>query len=394
MKRKIAFDMVLNIVATAIPTFVLQLLILPMLAKYMDSDEYGILVTVLAVLNVVPATLGNSMNNIRLIAGGNISAGKAKNYNALLLIMAVLNVIVVGSLVSFYDQQISLTNLSLTLIVALLWMYRDYHLVAFRLNINYPYIMFSNLLLIPGYLVGWLLFQIDGRWQWIYIFGNLSALVFILTKSRLWCEPIETDVAFTRICGQTALLFTSNMLNRITTYADKMLILPILGGTTVSIYYVATLFGKVVSLVITPVSSVMLSYLARLKKKNDSVFWQAVLSSAVVCTIGYFVCLIISRPVLGWIYPQYVDDAMHYIAITTGTMVLTALITIVNPFVLKFYDMKWQVLINSFYVFVYIGLTLLLLTRLGLYGFCLGSLVAASVKLLFLMYTYARRSVK
>lgn len=386
--------MLLNIAATAVPTFMLQLLILPMLAKYMDGDEYGILVTILAVLNVIPATMGNSLNNIRLITDGEKAPRKTLNYNALLLIMAVLNVIIVGCLVQYYDREISMSGMVLTLIVALLWMYRDYHLVAFRLNINYLYIMFSNLLLIPGYFIGWLLFRMDGRWQWIYICGNITALVFILLKSQLWREPLGTDDAFPGICGQTALLFTSNTMNRVTTYADKMLILPILGGTTVSVYYVATLFGKIVSLAITPVSSVMLSYLAKLKKKNDSVFWQAFFSGTVICAIGYVFCLFISRPVLGWLYPQYVDDAMHYIAITTGTMVLTALITIVNPFVLKFFDMKWQVVINSLYVFIYVSLTMVLLGRLGLYGFCLGSLAAASVKLLFLIYTYAKKTAK
>ena len=50
-KRKVIFDMALNIVAAAIPTFVLQLLILPNLAKFMSDDNYGLLVTVLAFLN-------------------------------------------------------------------------------------------------------------------------------------------------------------------------------------------------------------------------------------------------------------------------------------------------------------------------------------------------------
>lgn len=55
MKKKIFFDMILNIVATSIPTVVLQLLILPSLSNYMDGNAYGLMVTILAVLNVVPS---------------------------------------------------------------------------------------------------------------------------------------------------------------------------------------------------------------------------------------------------------------------------------------------------------------------------------------------------
>ena len=61
-KKKIAIDMLLNIAANAIPVFALQLLILPSLSNYMGADAYGLLVTVLALLNVVSAAIGNALN--------------------------------------------------------------------------------------------------------------------------------------------------------------------------------------------------------------------------------------------------------------------------------------------------------------------------------------------
>ena len=169
-----------------------------------------------------------------------------------------------------------------------------------------------------------------------------------------------------------------------------MLIFPILGGATVSVYYAATLFGKVVSMVITPVSSVILSYLSKSRKKNDDTFKLAFISSSVVCVIGYFICVAICRPVLTLIYPKYVDAAMKYILVTTGTVVLTALVSIVNPFVLKYFDMKWQVAINGCYVVVYVALSLGLLKINGLMGFCIGSLIATAIKLLFMLIIYIK----
>lgn len=395
MKKKIAFDMLLNIMATAIPTFVLQLLILPALSRYMEADIYGLLVTILALLNVVPATLGNALNNIRLIfSKAEEPEEQAADYNVILLIMAGLNLVVVAAFSIFYERHISAVSLFLTLVVSVLWLYRDYHLVAFRLNINYIFIVVTNLIMVLGYLVGFLLFRSTGQWQFIYILGNLLALLFIFSKSALWREPLRISKNFWKISSQTGLLFTSNMLTRLTTYADKLLIFPILGGATVSVYYAATLFGKVVSMAITPISSVMLSYLSKVSKKNDSTFRLAFFSSAAVCIVGYFVCLAVSRPVLGWLYPQFVDGAMRYITITTGTMVLTALISIVNPFVLKFFDMKWQVAINSLYAALYIGLSLALLGNFGLYGFCVGTLIATAMKLLFMLFVFERSHVK
>ena len=390
-KKKIAMDMLLNIVATAIPTFVLQLLLLPKLAGHMSDDAYGLLVTILALLNVVPATMGNTLNNVRLIMGEKADSYAAvRNYNVLLLLMAGVNLLAVGFFSYYYEHSITLISLSLTLTVSVLWLLREYYLVAFRIRINYFHITISNIIMVLGYGVGYGVFLALGHWQFIYLFGHLFSLIYIFRKSELWREPLKVDRQFKPVSVQTTLLFLAGMLTRITTYADKMLVFPILGGAAVSVYYAATLFGKIVSMVITPVSGVMLSYLAKYERKNDSLFRLTLLVGSGLCIVGYASCVAISRPVLALLYPQFVDDAMQLIWLTTGTMVLTALISLLNPFVLKFFDMKWQIVINGIYALVYIGLSMSLLGVWGLKGFCVGALAATGMKLGFTLVIYRR----
>ncbi len=394
-KRKIAFDMLLNIVAAAIPTFVLQLLILPRLAGFYTDAQYGLLVTILAMLNIVPATMGNALNNVRLIEGEEEEKqSETSDYRVILWIMAAINLVAVAALSFYYEREISFLSLLLTLIVSVLWLLREYHIVAFRIKLNYVNITISNIIMVLGYGVGYGLFRMVGHWQLIYIFGHLLSLAFIFRRSDLWREPLRSSGKIKKIGWQTFLLAFSGVLLRITTYADKMLIFPVIGGAMVSVYYASTLFGKVISQIITPISSVMLSYLSKVRKKNDDVFRLAFLSSAAVCLVGYFACVAISRPMLCWLYPQFVDGAMQYIWITTGTAVLTALISIVNPFVLKFFDLKWQIAINCVYVAVYVGLSMALLGAKGLYGFCIGTLAATSLKLGFMLLIYYRSGGK
>ena len=388
-KKKIVIDIALNITATAIPVFVLQLIILPNLSKFMDSDKYGLLVTILALLNVIPATFGNSLNNIRLIYGNdNRTETQPADYNVLLLLLAIVNLIVVSAFAYYYDKEITPVSMILTLIISVLWLMREYHIVAFRIKLNYVYIVVNNLIMVAGYLLGYVLFRLYGRWQMIYILGQLSSLIFIFLKSELWREPFKISPDFGKITGQTALLISAGFLTRVTSYADKLLIFPILGGAMVSIYYASTLFGKIVSLTITPISAVMLSYLSKSKKKNDSSFRSALLLSACVCTVGYFVCLFISRPVLALLYPQFVDEAMKYIRVTTGTTVLVAMISIINPFVLNYFDMRWQMVINGTYVLIYVSFSLFLLGKFGMLGFCIGAFTATFLKLCFMLIIY------
>ena len=390
-KKKIIVDMGLNIVASAIPVFVLQLLVLPSLAGQMTDDKYGLLVTILSLLNMIPASLGNVLNNIRLIFNKDQTEVEKKNdYNAELLLMVLFNIVIVLVFSIYYAKTINVFDLILTVIVSILWLAREYYIVAFRLQINYIYITISNLIMIPGYAAGYALFLITNSWQYIYILGYVFSISFIFIKSDLWKEPFAITPKFKKITTQSALLFIANFFTRLTTYADKMLIYPILGGATVSIYYVATLFGKVVSMAITPVSSVLLSYLSKENSKNDRAFGIAFSCSSIVCVIGYIICVLISRPLLGLIYPQFVDEAMKYIFITTGTVVVTALISMINPFVLKFFDMKWQVAINALYALMYVSISLGLLHFWGLYGFCAGTLISAIVKMIFMLIVYLK----
>ena len=390
-KRKVVFDMALNIVATAIPTFVLQLLILPNLAKFMSDDNYGLLVTVLAFLNVMPSTMGNVLNNIRLLYNENyVETNNEGDFNILLAILEGVNFLSVTVFLFYYDSNLTLFTVLMTGITALLWLAREYFLVAFRLIINYRAILLCNVIMVGGYGIGYLLFLGTKVWQVIYISGLLCSLIYCFIRSRLWKEPFKITPLFKRTSTQGLLLLIAKILNRLLVYADKIIVFPVLGGALVSVYYAATVFGKVVSLMITPVNSVVLTYLAKAKKKTDSMLKSALLVGIAVCAVGYIVCVLISRPVLTILYPQYVDNAMHYIYLTTGTTVLYALISIVDPFIMKFFDMKWQIAINGGTVVVYLALGISLMILWGLMGFCVGALLTNVLKLLFMIFIYYR----
>lgn len=390
-KKKIIFDMFLNILAVSIPTFVLQLVILPSVSNYLPDERYGLLVTILSFLNVVPSTIGNVLNNIRLLFNNDyIENNEIGDFNLLALILAVIDVLLTIVFVLFYERSVSPFRLILVVLVSVLWLYREYYVVTFRLKIDYIKILICNFLRILGYFIGFLIFRQTLQWEWIYILGLLFSLLYCLIMGTLWKEPIKRTSLFKKTSTQGLMLVIAKVLNRSISYADKMLIYPILGGAVVSVYYAATIFGKVVSLMITPINSVALTYLAKVSTKKNSTFKSALMIGSCVCVLGYVACLLVSRPVLSILYPQYVDQAMKYIAITTCTTVLYALSSIVDPFIMKFFDMKWQIVINGSTVLVYLVICLTLLKFWGLMGFCIGALITNALKLLFMIFIYFR----
>ncbi len=392
-REKIIFDMLLNIVATAIPILFLQLILLPVLARDMSDAEYGLLLTIVALFDMAPAAMGNVLNNIRLLYQNDYSEKNLEgDFNILLLLLMAINVIIVGCITYSYDHKVTFLSFVLTILVSVLWLAKEYFIVAFRLKINYAAILFNNVLQAAGYAFGYLLFHFTGLWQFIYLTGSVFSIAYIFTHCTIWKERFQITPLFRATSRQGSLLLISNLLNRMLTYADRLLIYPILGGTAVSVYYAASVFGKVISLMITPVNSVVLTYLSKVKNRQDTMFKTALLMGTIACIFGYAFCILISRPILGILYPQYVSEAMRYLLLTTGTAVLYAMISIINPFILKFFNMKWQIIINGGTVIVYVVLCMGFVHFYGLFGFCCGTLITNFMKLIFMMIIYKRET--
>lgn len=379
MKKKMIFDMCLNIFASAAPVFFLQILILPNVARVYSENTYGIVITIISVFGVVSASFGNSLNNVRLIN----DFKKWKSYNLELLVWGILNVGLVSGLSILYSGKLNVRQVIMNAFIGLLWYLKEYYVVEFRIKLNYLHIVCSNLLLSAGYVVGFWLFLKTQIWQWIFICGYFLCDSFILFRTSFWKEKIYKDENFKELSFQTISLLIATVLYRIPTYADKMIAFPFLGAENVSLLYIATLIGKVVSMVISPISSVILSYLSKSREKNKRVFVTTLLVSIGVGVLGYLVCIGVSRPILEYLYPDYSDAVLRYIPITTATVIVTSLIAIIDPFIINYFNIRWQITINFVYVFIYFLIVFSLAKNYSIYGFCLGALITESVKFVF-----------
>lgn len=389
MKKKFFNDVLLNMGAAVIPMFALQFIILPQVAKHIGPDSYGLLISTIAVINLFVSSFGSVLNNSRLIHEKKYKTLNLQgDFKIFLIVFLVINIILLTAGLYVLDYNLSLLNYILVFLTASLLLVTTYGSVEFRIKLNFKNIILSSIALFTGYFIGYWIFKITNQWIWIYIFGYGLNLIYIYKKTTILSEKISFTPIFKTTLNATLLLLGSAFMASIGTYIDKILIYPLLGGTAVSIYYVATILGKTISLAIGPLTGVLLSYLAQMKNFSNKKFKRLVLLSFVLGFISYWLVIIVSRPLLTIIYPQYIEEALVYLPVTTISIILTLISSAVNPVLMNFSHAKWQFFINVFYIIIYIPLSIYLVSIYGLMGLCYGIMIATALRLLSIIIIY------
>lgn len=389
--KKIILDMILNIIAATIPVAVLQLIVYPITAKNIGGDEYGLMLTIYSVWIMISNSLGNVLNNVRLLWNGEYEEGEIKgDFNVLLIQWGFINAVVIGAVIVFYCDGFNLIHVGLGIVVSLLVIAKAYLEVGFRLILNYKSIVINNILQSVGFFIGAYITAATGSWESIFILGYLFSCIYCVVKTKLLNEPFCKTKMFKRVNKDSNKLIVATVISNMMTYADKLVLYPLMGGTAVSIYYTATILGKIVGMLTGPINSVVLSYISKWKSDNRNLITKILLLGIGLCIIGYVVTLVLSRPVLGMLFPQWIDEVMHYIPITTVNVLLLVLISMLSPFVLKFCDMKWQIVISGISVVIYFICALVLWNYFGLTGFCFGAMAGTFVKLIIMLCVYYR----
>lgn len=392
LRKKIISDSLINLMAAIVPLIALQLVVLPLMASEMTEEAYGFALTILSLLNICPSVLGNTLNNVRLINKKDYEKlGERGDFNSILLVCVLLNAAIVSVCSVAYGEPF---GFGVVMIVATstMWLAREFFVVAYLEKLQFKHVLVSNVVLTAGYFFGLFLLSSLGDWEWVYLAGNAFSLIYIMATTKIWREPGRITSLFKQTLTNYVQLVASGLIGRMISYADRLLLYPLLGGAAVSIYYVSTLFGKIVSVAVGPVSNVLLSHLSGTDVNNRKDFFTALAAGFAVCSLGCVGVIFACEPCLRLLYPQFVDSAMPYVAITTITAFVSALSSLLNPFVLRFSPMKYQILLNAATLFVYVVASLVLLSYFGLMGFCVGVLAATFLKLLLQIAIYVSSS--
>lgn len=389
MKKKVLIDSIINIFSSTMPLILLQLFIYPIVARDLGDQNYGVFITLVSLFTLFSQPFGSSLNNTRLLKDRIYKEkGYVGDFNVILFGSIFINIVVLAITLFFYIDNYNLKDIILIIFISISALMRLYLVVAFRIELNYIYIFLNNLYLVIGYFVGFVIFLFDGSWHFIFIFGYLFSLLFTIKNSSLLRERFKITPFFKSTLYQNFILFTSSLLQTSLSYADKLILFPLLGAKAVAIYYSATIVGKILSMGINPVSNVILSYLAKEKEVNKNNFFSILFFLFFFGSISYFICIWISEPLLRILYPAWYENSMELIYITTATAILNVIASVIHPFVLRYKHINWQLKIASLNFSTYILGSVILFKYYDIIGFCVGILISSLIRVLLMIKIY------
>jgi len=380
MKKKLINDLVFNIIATAIPIAVLQLVIYPSIGKRFGDEYYGLFISLISFVTLLAHPFSVSLNNARLLSKD--SANKINDFKLILVFILLINLvyIVIGSL--YYYNLTHMFFIALITIYSSLYIIYNYGIVAFRIKLNYKMIFFSNLILVIGYVAGYIVFLITGYWQLIFITGLFFSIIHVKLSTSIFSEKIVRTENFSISLKLVAILILSSFLKSSVNYLDKIVLLPLLGASAVTIYYTATFIGKMLSLALTPVSGVILTYLSRMREFPKRQFSRVLVIAVCVSVLAYFTLILISPYILKFFYPLWYEESLKLVNITVLTSIIASLSSLLNPLILKFKHKSYQISLNVIQFILMFLMAGVLFYFFGLVGYALGFLIGQFVSLI------------
>ena len=390
--KKIYIDMILNLMAAGLPLLVLQVIIYPLASRKMNADTYGLMIAIYSLMLLVNDSLGKSLNNIRLIRN-NEKDNKKGDYNLVLIVYVFISVIVTAAGVVYYSEAIDVLSIGLLLLASAFILVNAYTIVFYRIRLNYIAIVINAFFTTAGFLFGYYLYSMTDVWAWIFVCAQFSSFMYLTITTKLLKEPLKKTENFKQLVVDSSALSFSLLLSQGMSQVDKLLLFPLLGGATLSVYYTASLMGKLMSLATGPVNSVILSYLAGKDHMAKKTFKRYVIICFVTCLAMAIVILLISRPVLSFLFPKFVDEAMKIVPLTTLNIFIFVMAGMITPIVMKYCDMYWQLIINGTGFVIYVVSSIVMLKLFGLVGFCLGIGFSHLIRLMLLFFVYNKKSV-
>ncbi len=358
-----------------------QFFMYPFLARVLGSEQYGVALYQLSYINIFSIAAGVAVNYARMSESARRETSNGDfHWPLLCLCVLFFPLLILLSAFGFLELKGGAFFAYYLLMCATAWRY--YADVEFRLRLRYKDYFIYYLCISMGYLAGIPVFYATHCWPFTLLLGELAGILYIFIRGQIlprsfWSCSDNLSVNVRVILTLTA----TNLFSSAVSSGDRLVLEPLLGGTAVTLYYLASLLGKTISLITTPFNSVIMGHLARYKGRLTYRFMGMVTALSLAVTIAVtFVCTLASHILINILYPREYAAAAPYFLAANLAQILHFVASSVAVILLRFAKNRYQLDINILYALSFFALSVPGAYFGGLRGFTLAVLAASAIR--------------
>ena len=354
LQQRFLKDSVWTIAALCVLNITIQFLIYPFLNKVLGAEEYGNTLFLLSIINIASVSVGISVNNRRMVES---AVGETHNavYNLFLSAVCILLIPICVLILPIFNVHMTTGEFLLFWLLACITTWRYYADVEFRLKLNYKGYFLYYLLISLGYIFGMFLFKLTEEWTLILLPGEATGLLYVFFKGNIFKKSSYNKQNINVFFKAVMYLIASQLLIQLVFNADRFVLKIFSGGTAVTIYYIASLMGKTIALLTTPLNSVIIGYLVKSKKQMTSTRWVKVVA---LCIIGIIlilsICVLGSHILIQILYPNQYDIAKPFFVLANLAQIVYFMTGILTTILLRYVEEKQQLYITIAYVITFV----------------------------------------
>ena len=363
--KKFITDMFFNTFSFGIYILAQQIILMPIMSKLLNQAEYANYIIYISIFAIISNTLGSELGITRQVRD---DKSNASEYNRILLVLLPI-IVVTSNILLFFLKYDFINNVLLTIPIVLANI-RLYSVSYFRMNKDFKKVLIQNILYLLGIMIGIILYKYL-PYVWLpTLLGEIFALTYSINKVDILTKNIKKTNFNKKILENFIDLGTISLLVNGMVYLDKVLIYPILGEVAVTIYYATSSMSKIISLIVNPLYSVILSWL---KADNDNfkskVMSLTIKSNIPIVIITFLLSIPLTYIALQLLYSQYLDASKILIIPVCIGLAFSTVSSLIKAILLKYMDNKKILKAYIFYFIIFIISAVLMSKKMGLIGF-------------------------
>ncbi len=378
-------DLIYSIIGLVVMHGVIQFVLYPTFNSRLGAEQFGTVLTLISVISIMSATFGTAANYSRIVCVLN-KREAGGDFNLFLSVIAIIAVPV--SIVSVYlfdnGSPVYCAGYFLLMVVTIIRYYAD---VEFRINVNYKRFLVYYLLISVGYLLGIAGLFITGSWVVAMLLGEVFAVLFVVIKGQVFRCPLFKPSQFARDNFKSLMIMSgTEIIITLILNADRLLLQVFVDSTAVTVFYAATLMGKMISLISVPFNGVLIGHLARYEGKlKSSTFAGLSFISIGVGLVINVVCTAVSYVFVKFMYPDIFEAAKAYFFVANLGQILYFISNTLTVILLKFSKEKYQLYINVVYMFAFLVIGIPATIMFGLWGLAWSLIAVNLIKILVIV---------